>query len=260
MRMRAILAAAFIFVGRGSFGQEQPSLPRFEVASVKPSQQKLGKDADSQISISGARLSVKNVTLKGLIVQAYYLQPIQVLGGPNWLDVDEYDVEAKAEVPSSRENFLLMLRALATDRFRLALHKETRELSVYELVADKSGPKIQAVSDADAPTKQSAGLLPSFRGDLQQFANLLSIQLTIPVSDDPGRPGVARGPLIPVVDKTGLTGIYSFRVNMKLEPGADMFTLWQRILREQLGLKLESRKSSQEVLVVDSAEQVPVSN
>ena len=99
-----------------------------------------------------------------------------------------------------------------------------------------------------------------FRGDLQHFANLLSVQLTIPVIDDPGRPSIASGPAVPVLDKTGLSGIYDIRVNLKPEPGGDGFTLWQGVLRDQLGLKLESGREMVEVLVVDGAERMPTAN
>ena len=63
-----------------------------------------------------------------------------------------------------------------------------------------------------------------------------------------------------MVDKTGLTGIFAFKVDMKPEAGVDAFTLWQRVLQTQLGLKLESRKSMVDVIVVDGAEKVPIAN
>ena len=65
---------------------------------------------------------------------------------------------------------------------------------------------------------------------------------------------------MPVLDKTGLAGIYDINVDMKLELGVDMFTIWQRVLQDQLGLKLESRKAKVDVLVVDSAERIPTAN
>jgi len=125
------------------------------------------------------------------------------------------------------------------------------------LVGDKSGPKIHAVKDGAVP---AAGGGRRFRGDLQQFANLLAVQLTITLTDDPGKPSMASATPVPVVDKTGLPGIYEFSVDIKPELGGDMFTLWQRVLQDQLGLKLENRKRSVEVLVVDRAERVPTGN
>jgi len=231
----------------------------FEVASVKTSQRLVGKDANNQISIGPAGLSGRNVTLKRLVIEAYHLQPHQVSGGPNWLDVNEYDIDAKAAGVATKEQLAVMLRTLLTDRFRLSFHREAKEESVYELVTDRNGPKIHPVSDGAAPAAEVAGRR-HFRGDLQQFANLLSVQLTIPVMEDPGAPSKARGLPVPVLDKTGLPGIYDISVDLNLELGVDMFTLWQRVLQSQLGLKLESRKAKMEVLVVDRAERVPVGN
>jgi len=223
-----------------SFGQT------FDVASVKVSQRQVGKDAQGEVSIGPAGLSGKNVTLKSLIAEAYQVQPHQVTGGPSWLDSTEYDVEAKPAGPASKEQLLLMLRALLADRFRLSLHREAKELQVYELVADKNGPRAHAVKDGMT---------------MLQLANLISIQLTIPAaSDDPSKPSVARGPLVPVLDKTGLEGTYDIKVDPKLEPGVESFTLWQRFLQDRLGLKLESRKEKMDVLVADSAEKTPTSN
>jgi uncharacterized protein (TIGR03435 family) len=142
-----------------------------------------------------------------------------------------------------------MLRTLLAERFRLTQHRETKELRVYELVTDQGGPKVQAIK---------TGL--HFHGDLRQFADFLAIQLAISVSDDPGRPGRASGPPVPVLDKTGLPGIYDFGVDIRPEPGSDMFTLWQRVLKDQMGLRLESRRGDVDVLVVDGAERVPTAN
>jgi uncharacterized protein (TIGR03435 family) len=221
----------------------------------------LGRDANSRISIGPAGLRGGNVTLKHLIAEAYRVQPYQVFGGPGWLDIDEYDVDAKAGGPTTSEQLALMLRELLTDRFRLSLHGETRELRVYDLIADKHGARIRATTDAAPPAAKAGAVGPrSFHGDMQQFAGLLSIQLSIAMPDDPTRPGRASGLPVPVLNKTGLPGIYDFSVEIRPEPGADMLTLWQSVLQDQLGLKLESRKEQVEVLVIDHAERIPVPN
>jgi uncharacterized protein (TIGR03435 family) len=218
----------------------------FDVASVKVSQQQVGKDAEGQVIIGPASLSGRNVTLKSLIVEAYQLQPHQVIGGLGWLDSNEYDIEAKSGGPTTKEQLDLMLRALLADRLRLTAHSDTRELQVYELVADKNSPKVRPATD---------GI------NMEQLANLISIQLTIPaVGNDPSKPSVASGLPVPVLDETGLPGTYDIHVDRKLEPGADSFTLWQRFLQDRLGLKLESRKTKMEVLTVDGAEKTPTSN
>ena len=113
----------------------------FDVASVKPSPKTAGKDYNNRIAIGGATFSGRNVTLKRLVVEAYAVAPPQVFGGPKWLDENEYDVEAKADRPAAKEQLRLMLRTLLAARFHLAVHRETRELKVYAMVAGKSGPK-----------------------------------------------------------------------------------------------------------------------
>ncbi len=239
--MRVLVASnVFVFLSCGSFAQS------FDAASVKPSQRQVGKDAEGEISISPAGLSGKNVTLKSLIAEAYQVQPYQVFGGSNWLDSSEYDIEAKAGGFSNRQHLQQMLRMLLAERFRLAAHSETRDLQVYELVTGKGGLKAAAAKDGMS---------------MRQLANLISIQLTIPAAgDNPGKPSVASGPPVAVLDKTGLDGNYAVRVDLRPEPGVDSFTLWQRFLQDRLGLKLESRRAPVQVIVVESAERVPTSN
>jgi uncharacterized protein (TIGR03435 family) len=223
----------------------------FDVASVKPSVRTAGKDYNNQITIGTAGFSGKNVTLKRLIGEAYGLQAPQVFGGPKWLDENEYDIEAKAGGPATREQLRAMLQPLLADRFHLKVHRETKEMRVWELVVDKGGPKIHTATDA------KPGLM-HFHGELQQLAGLISVQLSILPVDDPTRPGVASGPPVPVLDKTGLAGTYD--VNIEVKAQADMFAMWQHILQDQLGLKLEARRPQVEGVVVDSAERVPTAN
>src|SRR5262249_43844286 len=149
------------------------------------------------------------------------------------------------------------LQVLLEERFQVRHHRETREFRVYELAIGKTGAKVQPAKDGATPAVGS-GL--HFRGNMQRFADLLAVQLSILASDDPTRPGRASGPPVTALDRTGLSGNYDFAVDIRPEPGSDMFTLWQRVLQDRLGLTLESRKGAVEVLVVDSAERVPATN
>ena len=253
--MRAVITFGSLVLAGALCGQS------FDVASVKLSPRQVGPDANNQVSIRPSEFAGRNVTLKRLVGQAYSVQPFQVVGGPNWLNTAEYDVDAKADGTVTKELMAESLRALLAERFHLAVHHETRELRVYELMVDKGGAKIHAVRGSDAPpAKGGAAGLRSFRGDLQQFANLLSIQLSIPIMDDPARPAIASGPPIPVVDKTGLEGIFDLNAEIRPEVGVDMFTLWNRVLREQFGLRLENRKDQVDVVVVDRADRTPTAN
>jgi uncharacterized protein (TIGR03435 family) len=228
----------------------------FDIASVKLSERPVGPDYNNRLAFSPAGLTARNVTLRRLASEAYRLQLRQVVG-PNWLDQNEYDVEARAGHSIGREELDLMLRALLAQRFDLRQHGETREMRLYELVPDRAGPKIHPINE-DEPSKD--GGPRRFRGDMRQFADFLTVQLSIHASDSPSQPAMAGGPMMPVLDKTGLMGIYDFSVEIKPELGTDMFTLWQRVLPQRLGLRLDSRRGRVEVIVIDSAARIPTAN
>jgi uncharacterized protein (TIGR03435 family) len=249
--IRSILTFALVTAACGA--------QSFEVDSVKLSAKPVGKDYYNQITIGPSTFSGRNVTLKRLIVEAYGVDPPQVFGGPKWLDDAEYDVEAKAAQAVSRDELRKMLQPLLAARFHLTTHRETRELKIYELTVDKGGPKVQPVKEGEG-TPAPLGSR-HFHGTLQQLANLISIQLTIPAAtDDPSRPAIASGAPVPVFDKTGLTGTYDRDIDFKFDPSVPAFNRWQNVLQEQLGLKLESRKAQVEGIVVDSADRTPVAN
>jgi uncharacterized protein (TIGR03435 family) len=226
------------------------------VASVKPSQRLVGPDYNNQLTYSPTGITARNVTLKRLVAEAYHLQQNQVLG-PEWLDRNEYDIDTRAAGVGTREQMALMLRSLIAERFKLAQHSEMREMRVYELVVSKSGPKIRPMAGGETVMSR-AGF--HFHGDLRQFADLLAVQLSIPAADNPGEPARASTSQIPVLNKTGLTGIFDFSVDLHPELGTDMFTSWQRTLEDQLGLRIESRKGNVAVLVVDEAARIPTEN
>lgn len=234
----------------------QSTSPAFELASVKASQKPVGPDSNNRLTYEHAGVKFRNATLRCLVAEAYGLQLNQVLG-PSWLDQREYDIEAKADRPATKEQLRVMLRTLLTERFKLMQHRETKDLRAYELVIDKAGLKIHAIEDGEAPGTTAGH---RFRGDFRRLADLLAVQLTIHVSDDPTQPGRASGPPPPVLDKTGLPGTYEFGLDIKPEPGSDVFTIWQRFLQDKLGLRIDSRRGPVDVLVVDGAEKVPTAN
>jgi uncharacterized protein (TIGR03435 family) len=234
--------------------QQQPS--SFEAASVRPSEHEVGPDYNNQIAYSPAGFNGKNVTLRRLVAEAWHCQMKQIVGPP-WLDHNEYDIAARAFEGATKEQMQPMLRALLIDRFSLKQHSESKMMRVYELEVGKDGPKIKPVQDAGAP---SPGPGFRFRGDMRQFADLLAVQFSMPAPEEPGVPVKAGGPAIPVLDKTGLQGIYDFSVDQRPELGTDIFTAWKRALEDQLGLKIESRMDHVAVVVVDDATKIPTAN
>lgn len=228
----------------------------FEVASVRPSGHEVGPDYNNQIAYSPGEFTGRNVTLRRLVAEGWHCQMNQVIGAP-WLDHNEYDISARMPEGATHEQISMMLRALLSDRFRLKQHGDTRQMRVYELSIGKNGPKIH-LTNQGATAPEGSGF--HFRGDMRQFADLLAVQFSIPAPDSPSAPVRAGGSQIPVLDKTGLEGVYEFSVDSRPELGTDTFTAWKRTLEDQLGLTIESRKEDVPVVVVDDAAKVPAAN
>jgi uncharacterized protein (TIGR03435 family) len=245
-----------IVLGAIAFAQSQPQASSFEAASVRPSQHEVGPDYNNQITYSPAGFNGKNVTLRHLVAEAWHCQMKQVVG-PSWLDRNEYDIAARSFEGATKEQMQVMLRALLVDRFRLKQHGDSKLMRVYELEIGKNGPRIKPVQDGSA---SSSGPGQRFLGDMRQFADFLAVQFTIPAPENPGVPVKAGGPAIPVLDKTGLQGIYAFSVDLPPELGTDIFAAWKRALEDQLGLQIESRMDHVAVVVVDDATAVPTAN
>jgi len=243
----------------GVWAQTQPA-PRFEVATVKPN---FADDHRIMIGIQpGGRFQATGVTLKLLMTQAYNVRDFQIEGGPGWITTERFDILAKAEGGADRlppEQLRLMLAALLEDRFQIKLHRETKEMPVYMLVAGKNGPKLQANAGEPGPRMQlGRGQLIGKKVPMTMLVQQLSQQL--------GRP---------VVDNTDLKGEYDFKLVWTPQPGEGgaMFagpggpggpegpppsdpdgpSIFAAI-QEQLGLKLESEKGPVEILVLDRVE------
>lgn len=125
----------------------EPFLPHdwelaFEVAAIKPN--KSGSN-DSHWNDHSSKMTAANVTLRQLIAFAYGVHDFQI-SGPDWLRAEHYDIRAEGEAWASRDQRPLVLQNLLTDRFKLLIHRETKELPVYALVIAKDGVKLQRVN------------------------------------------------------------------------------------------------------------------
>ncbi len=237
-------------------GQAPPPPPAFDIVSVKPVQHIVGLDYNNRLTYSPNALTARNITLKRLVAEAYRLQLSQV-SGPSWIDQNEYDIDARTAGAATREQMVLMLRSLLAERFKLKQHSELREMRVYDLIVGKSGVKIHPIDEGETTTAHAGS---HFRGDMRDFANFLAVMFTLPAPSSPSEPVIAGGPQIPVLDKTGLTGTFDFSVDMRPELGTDGFAMAQRILQDELGLSVESRKENVVIVVVESATKVPTEN
>jgi uncharacterized protein (TIGR03435 family) len=247
----------------------------FDVASIKAN--KSGSNM-VRMMVGPDRLTAVGATLQMLIQNAYEIQDFQIAGGPKWANSDRYDIEAKMDGSAVEKLQTLsmdqralesrrMLQALLADRFRLAFHRETKDLPGYALVIAKNGPKVHDAKPGDTYPNGIKG------PDGHDGAGLMIIR---------GNGGPLTGQGVPIanlvqvlsqqlgeiiLDNTGLTGKYDFTLQWtpdeRTGPGSSrsddappdssgpsIFTA----IQEQLGLKLESRKVPVEVLVIDHVE------
>jgi bla regulator protein blaR1 len=262
--------------------------PAFEVASVKPC-----KDGASGGRAGGSsspgRLNVNCQTVKGLIITAYVLfadgqhQPssslklLPVEGGPAWINSDRYDADAKAEGPASPEMMQgPMLQTLLEDRFKLKIHRETREIPVYALAVAKSGLKLQR-AEGGSCTPRDLTKSPQPRPQPGQRPFCGSARLAArkgpnftwemhAMSLDEFSKWLNLGLDRLVIDKTGITERFDFRLEFASDettpgllpgggdsgdpPGPSIFTA----LQQQLGLKLEPAKGPGGLLAIDHVE------
>jgi uncharacterized protein (TIGR03435 family) len=250
-RKRAVLAALVLLQAVRSFGQATPA-PAFEAASIKPSKAEPG--SSSGVTTKKGSISARNVTLKRCIRSAYDVQESQILG-PKGLDDDRYDIDAKAAGPAGDRELMAMLQSLLSERFKLAFHRETREVPGYALVVGKGGLKAKrAQPDAESRSNSSRDAIDAEACGMRQLAQKLSEVIHLPVADLTGvegqfdfqlkwTPDDARAKPPSGGDKPGTLPV-------DLSNGPSVFAA----LQEQLGLKLEPRKVPTEVLVVDHAE------
>ncbi|HVV46448.1 MAG TPA: TIGR03435 family protein, partial [Bryobacteraceae bacterium] len=227
---------------------QEPRLA-FEAASVRPTDRSRMTPLDFRIT--GGRLVSTNWTLELLIRQAYNVRHSQILGGPAWLQDDRFDIEATAGRDDvSRAQMLGMLTTLLQDRFKLRVHRETREGNVYVLTQAKSGHKLK--SPEDASKRPMVRLFRNTPPELPGVSytsvgqNATLSQLVDSLS------GILSAP---VIDRTGITGSYDFRFDHRtLDAPPDAGPSIFDSVQSQLGLKLEAQKGPVEVLVIDSAE------
>lgn len=253
----AIITVASFSPGWIAVAQE---VPHFEVASVKVHKEGGG----STRQVGPTTITEQNVSLRALIENAYGVKRYQ-FSGPAWLDYDSqdrYDLVAKASAAASERELWVMVIPLLQERFKLAIHHETRELPVYALIVVKGGPKFSVGDGEEQSTGFSLTGATSFKNyTMDAFADLLTTFLQ---RDRP------------VLNRTGLEGRYSFSANLLNTPAGLSQADYLKAVREavaspavdspvftnlkELGLSLELQKAPIDVIVVDHAEKVPSEN
>jgi uncharacterized protein (TIGR03435 family) len=240
-------------------GQDKPARLTFDVVSIKEA--KPGAQAGGIKPMPGGQEYIAQNAPVKLIMALMYKIPIrQITGGPDWLNTDLFEIDAKADKSYNLDDLHVMFQNLLVDEFKLQFHKETREGPVYDLSLDKPGLKMK-VNDTD-----------------QDFE--------IPIK--PGGPGVFVGKRVPmqylcwwlgqalqqdqrpVIDKTGLDKYYDFTLSFRpelppnvpsenLPPGLMDRPIIFDAVKQQLGLRLDPAKGPVEYFVIDHVEK-PAAN
>jgi uncharacterized protein (TIGR03435 family) len=228
----------------GAACAQPTATPNFETASVKVSQSRIGHEGT--FTAGPDELTARNTTLKRLIYEAWQVGYARITGNglPEWISTEEYDIDAKASHPVSSPELRQMLKTLLENRFKLTVRTERRVTRAYALRVGKDGAKLHGPVGEERPG------IWRFHGTLGQFADVLALKLTEPLVADPSAPSVAQGTPIPVVNQTGIEGVFDLALPMSLDARETPLAFWQRTMKEQLGLTLEPGEEPIEFFVV----------
>jgi uncharacterized protein (TIGR03435 family) len=265
-----------------------PTQPQFDAASVRLVTDPELRTRSGMGEKSPGTFFAENMPLHVLIQEAYGHSPdqswvlqsmtgrqraswesLRILSEPEWVKSDRYDVIAKsaavasagarshAQMIGDQTQMDLMLRALLEERLHLKTHRETKNLSIYELVVSKPGLLRRADCAATCRTSDfgQKGIDLTIDGEAMNATELAG---TISMVLDR-----------PVVDRTGATGTFDVHLQWTPDPGevgdsdaasvddssGSIFT----VLQEKLGLKLQRATGPVEVLVIDHVEK-PTAN
>ncbi len=330
-RIVLCLVLVLLSTSGSTSGQTHPARV-FEVASVRPSAmdiQKMaaavraGETPNVGVRVTKSQVTYSYMTLKELIIAAYDVKPGQV-SGPDWLNdggAQRFDIVAKLPDDATVDQVPQMLQALLADRFKLAVHRETKEQSVMALIVGSNGPKLKETTADELQDIDPA--TPLKTGERQMDTPEGPVRMTVTPAGGatinmgkrgvwtqsmvPGPPpslhlegkGVTMSGFVdmltqvtamtgnagpPLVDMTGLKGNYVVGIDISL---ADLLRIAQAAgvavpptpqapgagiaasdpgsssaldALQTLGLKLESRKAPQQLLIVDKVEKMPTAN
>ena len=287
--MKNLALSLFAFAGAWA----QTTGATFEVATVKPSPPNDGRGfvrgcKGGPGSSDPELWRCTNATISMLVAQGFDIKHYQ-LTAPEWISNTNYEISAKLAHDTTNEQFREMIRNLLAERFKLEFHWSKKEMSMYDLVVAKGGPKLKEWADKpagnakdDPPGWGGAGKGAATDGDgypnipkdcngcmsinaagkaryhaskelVKGFADMIGNQLGMPVND-----------------KTGLTANYDITLSWSdgggiskrpdREADADAGLTMEAAVQQQLGLKLESKKGLIDIIVVDKAERTPAEN
>jgi uncharacterized protein (TIGR03435 family) len=243
MRLSWVIA---LFSAGAAFAQPSTTTLAYEAASVK-----LDTSGRGSTDIDGTRgqIMIKNITLHRLVELAYSVSPAQVMG-PDWMENVRFDVAAKYPPDTNMADRWLMLRGLLAERFKLAVHRESKEVQGYALVVAKGGFKLKPVEAGGNNTDHTGGTVQTLNAKSTSIASFAGL--------------AARYVGAVVVDKTGIDGVYDFQLRWTTDSQSaddpDAPPPFPVAIQEALGLRLQARKVPAEVIVVDRVERAPTEN
>lgn len=233
--------------------QTPASKPEFEAASLTRNADSIVKaEPQAAAGFSPGGVTMRNASVAELILAAYNIHDYQ-LTAPGWMRADRYELTAKAAPGATTEQMRAMLQTLLEERFRMTVHRETKEFAVEALVVGRNAPKI-GPREPEGTKK-----LAVHDGNLI-FQNYTLADLAEYLSRTSQRP---------IVDATGIEGRYDLAVSMAEGGAVEVKQAMEQVMRdgtmaqvigERLGLKLEARKTPQTAIVVDRAERKAVEN
>jgi uncharacterized protein (TIGR03435 family) len=246
---RAIPIVALAFFGGLLAAQPAAKPPEISVVSIKPSDP--GINAMNN-HVSPGRFTLIGYSLLFLIENAYSVKEYQVLEAPGWASSARWTLEGELTAPVRLYSYMQVLQPVLAERYHLKIRRETRMIPVYSLVLAKGGPSLKQVEEGAKQGTRYGNMIVDKKYDITRLAQDLSGNLNMPV-----------------VDKTGLTGIYDIDLKWTPDPARrefgdvrdpaelpapdpsrpEIFTA----LKEQLGLELKAEKGPVDVIVIESA-------
>lgn len=292
MKIIRVLIPASLVLGT-VFSQTPTARLEFEAVSVKPAESLVaGRAATGGLKMDGAQAHLLHFALKNLITMAYNVRGYQVIG-PDWLDSQRFDIDAKLPAGADRTQVAEMLQSLLADRFHIKFHIASKEFPVYALVVAAGGATLKDLTEAGETTDAKDPVEASGYGGPQGGGGNYGNGSSYSLADNrfeckkltTARIANVLSSFLdrPVVDITGLKGKYDISVNLAADDyrgmlfrsavnagvafpaetlrfldGVDNASLYEGL--RAVGLKLEPRKAPLQVMAIDSILKSPTEN
>ncbi len=253
-----VLASSVLFAETPDSPTPPATPPAFQMADVHVSA-KTTTPYMTGGSLRGDRYILHNATMVDMISLAYGVDGDNVLSGPNWLDLNRYDVYASAPRTTSPDDVKVMLQALLADRFHLVVHKDTHPIPSYVLRVDKDGLKMKPAAEDEAPKLEEHHTPSDLPPGVPAYYSVTVHNWTLPRIRELLQDFASQYLPKPVVDATDLKGGYDFDLHWTWQPKPDGLTIFDAV-QKQLGLSLKLEQYPTSVLIVDKVDEKPTPN